>query len=81
MEVAMTRTAIRHTLSAVAAVALDYAYASSPVSAQGDAIDHHYRGEGSKAKGLATKTSRRGSNQPGGIPEGTPLTYGTCEEG
>jgi carbohydrate-selective porin OprB len=45
-EVAMTRTAIRHTLSALAALALVSAFAAAPASAQGTMTHElgHYLG-------------------------------------
>jgi hypothetical protein len=64
MEVAMTRTAIRHTLFALAALALISAFESSPASAQGVVFDEEtvhltYSGgegpAGKNAKGFATK--------------------------
>jgi hypothetical protein len=73
MEVAMTRTAIRYTLSAVAAVALLSAFAATPSAGQTtttgsiegavtDSIDAAAPTQ--KPKGLATKKGNTGSASP-----------------
>jgi hypothetical protein len=66
MEVAMTRTAIRHTLSALAALAVVTAFATSPVSAQSDVsnkqemeyLKQEKRGATNKPNKFTTKQRR-----------------------
>jgi hypothetical protein len=69
MEVPMTRTAIRHTLAALAALTLFFAFAAGPASAQGVVFDEEtvhliYSGgegpAGKNAKGFATKKGSPG---------------------
>jgi hypothetical protein len=61
MEVAMTRTAIRYTLSALAAAALLSAFAGSPASAQGGHWDHY------PAESGQLFSNQAGAAQPKGL--------------
>jgi hypothetical protein len=72
MEVAMTRTTIRHTLSALAAVALVSAFASSPALAQSSDNPRKYgvfmdtkHGKAKTPKGLATERHAKPNTNSG----------------